>query len=237
MNFRIETDTMGEVQVPADKYWGAQTERSRNNFRIGPEASMPREIIHAFAVLKKAAALANHELGVLPAEKRDLIARVCDEISAGQLDDQFPLVIWQTGSGTQSNMNANEVIAHRATEFHLASGEATLVIHPNDHVNRCQSSNDVFPTVMHLAAVHELHERLFPALDTPAGHLRGCPGRGAPAPAQDRPDPSAGRHAHHRGPGDQRLGGSSSAWPVMHWLRPCPACGNWPWAARRWAPG
>ncbi|HEY0863272.1 MAG TPA: class II fumarate hydratase [Lacunisphaera sp.] len=153
MNFRIETDTMGEVQVPAEKYWGAQTERSRNNFRIGPEASMPREIIHAFAVLKKAAALANHELGVLPVEKRDLIARVCDEISAGKLDDQFPLVIWQTGSGTQSNMNANEVIANRA---HVLTGgkltDAKKVLNPNDDVNKSQSSNDTFPTAMHIAA-------------------------------------------------------------------------------------
>src|SRR4051812_35410418 len=153
MNFRIETDTRGDVRVPADKYWGAQTERSRNNFRIGPEASMPREIIHAFAVLKKAAALANHELGVLPVEKRDLIARVCDEMLTGKLDDQFPLVIWQTGSGTQSNMNANEVIANRA---HVLSGgqlaDAKKGLNPNDDVNKSQSSNDTFPTAMHIAA-------------------------------------------------------------------------------------
>lgn len=113
MNYRIEKDTMGEVKVPAEKYWGAQTERSRNNFKIGPEASMPKEIIYAFAYLKKAAAIANHELGVLPAEKKDLISRVCDEIVSGKLDEEFPLVIWQTGSGTQSNMNVNEVIAYR----------------------------------------------------------------------------------------------------------------------------
>ncbi len=153
MNFRIETDTMGEVQVPAEKYWGAQTERSRNNFRIGPEASMPREIIHAFAILKKAAAQANTDLGVLPAEKRDLIARVCEEILAGQHDDQFPLVIWQTGSGTQSNMNANEVIANRA---HVLTGgkltDAKKALNPNDDVNKSQSSNDTFPTAMHIAA-------------------------------------------------------------------------------------
>ena len=152
MSFRIETDTLGDVLVPADKYWGAQTERSRQNFRIGPEASMPREIILAFAVLKKAAAQANHELGVLPVEQRDLIARVCDEISAGQLADQFPLVIWQTGSGTQSNMNVNEVIANRA---HVLAGgqlaDAKKVLHPNDDVNRSQSSNDTFPTAMHIA--------------------------------------------------------------------------------------
>ncbi|MCB0792303.1 MAG: class II fumarate hydratase [Flavobacteriales bacterium] len=153
MDYRIEKDTMGEVQVPADKYWGAQTERSRNNFRIGPPASMPIEIVHAFAFLKKAAALTNADLGVLPQEKADLIARVCDEILAGQLDDQFPLVIWQTGSGTQSNMNVNEVIAYRA---HVLNGgqltDKEKVLAPNDDVNKSQSSNDTFPTAMHIAA-------------------------------------------------------------------------------------
>ena len=153
MEYRLEHDTMGEVKVPADKYWGAQTERSRNNFKIGPEASMPREIIYAFAYLKKAAALANAELGVLSAEKRDQIALVCDEILAGKLNDQFPLVIWQTGSGTQSNMNVNEVIAYRAHV--LAGGKLTdekKILHPNDDVNKSQSSNDTFPTAMHIAA-------------------------------------------------------------------------------------
>lgn len=157
MNFRIEKDTMGEVQVPADKYWGAQTERSRNNFKIGPEASMPKEIIYAFGYLKKAAAMANHELGVLAADKKDMIAKVCDEIIAGKLDDQFPLVIWQTGSGTQSNMNANEVIAYRA---HVLSGgkltDEKKVLHPNDDVNKSQSSNDTFPTAMHIAAYKQV---------------------------------------------------------------------------------
>jgi fumarate hydratase class II len=153
MAFRIETDTMGEVQVPADRYWGAQTERSRNNFRIGPPASMPREIIRAFAYLKKAAALANVELGVLARGKADLIGHVCDEILAGRLDDEFPLVIWQTGSGTQSNMNVNEVIANRAHVLaggKLGDGKQTL--NPNDDVNKSQSSNDTFPTAMHIAA-------------------------------------------------------------------------------------
>jgi fumarate hydratase class II len=153
MDYRIEKDTMGEVKVPADKYWGAQTERSRNNFRIGPEGSMPKEIIHAFAQLKKAAAQANCELGVLPAEKRDLIAKVCDEILTGALNDQFPLVIWQTGSGTQSNMNCNEVIANRA---HVIQGGSLMdekkVLNPNDDVNKSQSSNDTYPTAMHIAA-------------------------------------------------------------------------------------
>jgi fumarate hydratase class II len=153
MEFRIEKDTMGEVRVPADRYWGAQTERSRNNFRIGPEGSMPIEVIHAFAHLKKAAAQANCELGVLPADKRDLIAKVCDEILTGKLNDQFPLVIWQTGSGTQSNMNVNEVVANRA---HVLQGglltDEKKVLNPNDDVNKSQSSNDTYPTAMHIAA-------------------------------------------------------------------------------------
>ena len=165
MNYRIEKDTMGEVQVPADKYWGAQTERSRNNFKIGPEASMPREIIYAFAYLKKAAAMANHELGVLPADKKDLISKVCDEILEGKLDGEFPLVIWQTGSGTQSNMNVNEVIAYRA---HVLSGgklaDEKKVLHPNDDVNKSQSSNDTFPTAMHIAAYKQVMEVTLPGM-------------------------------------------------------------------------
>jgi len=150
---RIERDTMGEVHVPATAYWGAQTERSRTNFKIGPEGSMPKEIVHAFAYLKKAAALTNRNLGVLSAEKAELIGNVCDEILTGQHDAEFPLVIWQTGSGTQSNMNVNEVIAYRG---HVLSGgslqDANKVLHPNDDVNKSQSSNDTFPTAMHIAA-------------------------------------------------------------------------------------
>lgn len=165
MEFRIERDTMGEVKVPATRYWGAQTERSRNNFRIGTPASMPVEIIHAFAILKKAAALANEELGVLPSEKATLISRVCDEILQGTLDDEFPLVIWQTGSGTQSNMNVNEVIANRA---HVLSGGKLVddkkVLHPNDDVNKSQSSNDTFPTAMHIAAYRQVTEVTLPGL-------------------------------------------------------------------------
>ena len=166
MEFRIEKDTMGEVKVPADKYWGAQTERSRNNFKIGPEGSMPKEIIYAFGYLKKAAAHANYELGVLSLEKRDLISKACDEILAQKLDDQFPLVIWQTGSGTQSNMNANEVIAYRA---HVLSGgkltDEKKVLHPNDDVNKSQSSNDTFPTAMHIAAYKQTVEVTIPGLE------------------------------------------------------------------------
>ena len=150
---RIERDTMGEVHVPATAYWGAQTERSRTNFKIGPEGSMPKEIVHAFAYLKKAAALTNRDLGVLSAEKAELIGNVCDEILTGKHDAEFPLVIWQTGSGTQSNMNVNEVIAYRG---HVLSGgsllDANKVLHPNDDVNKSQSSNDTFTTAMHIAA-------------------------------------------------------------------------------------
>ncbi|MBM3177351.1 MAG: class II fumarate hydratase [Bacteroidetes bacterium] len=165
MEFRIEKDTMGEVKVPADKFWGAQTERSRNNFKIGPEASMPKEIIYAFASLKKAAAQANHDLGVLSEEKMNLISKVCDEILDHKLDDQFPLVIWQTGSGTQSNMNVNEVIAYRA---HVLSGgkltDEKKVLHPNDDVNKSQSSNDTFPTAMHIAAYRQVKEVTIPGI-------------------------------------------------------------------------
>ena len=169
MEFRIEKDTMGEVKVPAQRYWGAQTERSRNNFKIGPEGSMPIEVIHAFAYLKKAAAHANHELGVLPEEKRDLISAVCDEILTGQHNSEFPLVIWQTGSGTQSNMNCNEVIANRA---HVFNGGNLLdeqkVLNPNDDVNKSQSSNDTYPTAMHIAAYKMAVDVTLPGLK----HLR-----------------------------------------------------------------
>ncbi|MCP1996524.1 class II fumarate hydratase [Flavobacterium sp. HSC-61S13] len=166
MTFRIEKDTMGEVKVPSDKYWGAQTERSRNNFKIGPPASMPHEIIEGFAYLKKAAAYANFELGVLSQEKRDAIAAVCDEILAGELNDQFPLVIWQTGSGTQSNMNVNEVVANRAqvlAGFQIGEGEP--VLKANDDVNKSQSSNDTFPTGMHIAAYRLIIETTIPGVE------------------------------------------------------------------------
>lgn len=166
MNYRIEKDTLGEIQVANDKYWGAQTQRSIENFPIGPVASMPIEIIHGFAYLKKAAALTNNKLGLLSNEKSDLIAKVCNEIIKGKWDDQFPLVIWQTGSGTQTNMNCNEVIAHRA---HVLQGnmlgEGTLFIHPNDDVNMSQSSNDTFPTAMHIAAYKKLVEHTIPAVE------------------------------------------------------------------------
>ena len=165
MKYRIEKDTLGEVKVPHDVYWGAQTERSRANFKIGATASMPLEIIYGFAYLKKAAAFTNHEAGILPIEKRDLIALVCDEIIAGKLNDQFPLVIWQTGSGTQSNMNVNEVIANRAHVLagnKLGEGEKTLA--PNDDVNKSQSSNDTFPTGMHIATYKKIIENTIPGV-------------------------------------------------------------------------
>ena len=166
MKFRTEKDTMGEVLVPVDKYWGAQTERSRNNFKIGPTASMPLEIIRGFAYLKKAAAYANCDLGVLTIEKREAIAQVCEEILEGTLDDQFPLVIWQTGSGTQSNMNVNEVIANRAQVLKgLTIGESEPFIKANDDVNKSQSSNDTFPTAMHIAGYKIVAESTIPAVE------------------------------------------------------------------------
>ena len=166
MSYRIEKDTMGEVKVPADKLWGAQTERSRNNFKIGAPASMPLEIIYGFAYLKKAAAFTNCELGILSEKKRDLIAQVCEEILDGKHDNQFPLVIWQTGSGTQSNMNVNEVIANRAHQITgNVIGEGEKTIQPNDDVNKSQSSNDTFPTGMHIAAYKKIVENTIPGVE------------------------------------------------------------------------
>ena len=165
MEYRIEHDTMGEVRVPADKYWAAQTQRSFENFKIGTER-MPIEIIRAFAILKKGAAMANWKLGNLARDKMEAIVAACDEITAGKLDDQFPLVVWQTGSGTQSNMNVNEVIANRANEL-----AGKKLVHPNDDVNRSQSSNDTFPTAMHIAALTAIEDRVLPGLDLLAGTL------------------------------------------------------------------
>ena len=167
MSYRIEKDTMGEVKVPSNKLWGAQTERSRNNFKIGPSGSMPLEIVYGFAYLKKAAAFTNFDLGVLEATKKELIGKVCDEILEGKHDDQFPLVVWQTGSGTQSNMNVNEVIANRAHQ--LAGkivGEGEKTIQPNDDVNKSQSSNDTFPTGMHIAAYKKIVEHTIPCIES-----------------------------------------------------------------------
>lgn len=165
-SFRVEKDTMGEVRVPSSAYWGAQTQRSRDNFKIGQTATMPLEIVYGFAYLKKAAAHANHDLGVLPLQKKNLISQVCDEILAGDHDDQFPLVVWQTGSGTQSNMNVNEVIANRG---HVLNGgkleDEEKILHPNDDSNKSQSSNDTFPTGMHIAAYKMLVEISIPGIE------------------------------------------------------------------------
>lgn len=166
MEYRVEWDSMGEMKVPADVYWGAQTQRSYENFRIGSE-KMPPELIRALGMLKKAAAMANYNLGKLDLRRRDLIIRVCDELEEGRLDGNFPLSVWQTGSGTQTNMNVNEVIANRGNRL---AGESML--HPNDHVNMSQSSNDVFPSAMHLAAVMSMEDRLLPALSGLTGTLR-----------------------------------------------------------------
>ena len=159
MEYRIEHDSMGEIKVPANKYWGAQTERSLENFRISTE-KIPNEIIKSFAILKRAAAMANCELGILSQEKCDIISKVCDEISADKLDGHFPLAVWQTGSGTQSNMNVNEVVANRGNEL---AGKKLL--HPNDDINKSQSSNDTFPTAMHIAAIVAIEDNLLPAMD------------------------------------------------------------------------
>ncbi|MEJ6681315.1 MAG: class II fumarate hydratase [Flavobacteriales bacterium] len=175
MDYRIEKDTIGDVKVPADKYWGAQTERSRNNFKIGPSASMPLEIVYAFAYLKKAAAHTNNQLGVLDDKKKDLISKVCDEILSGMHDDQFPLVIWQTGSGTQSNMNVNEVVANRA---HVLNGGTLgdggeMPVKANDDVNKSQSSNDTFPTGMHIACYKMVVENTIPSVKALRDTLKG----------------------------------------------------------------
>ncbi|WP_345808146.1 class II fumarate hydratase [Bacillus pumilus] len=161
--FRIEKDTMGEIKVPKDKFWGAQTQRSKENFKIGSE-KMPKEVVNAFAILKRSTAIANERLGNLESEKAEAIAAVCDDIISGKYDEHFPLVVWQTGSGTQSNMNMNEVVANRATVY-LKDKNSEFSIHPNDDVNRSQSSNDTFPTAMHVAAVLAVYKKLLPAID------------------------------------------------------------------------
>ncbi len=206
MQYRIEKDTMGEVKVPADAYYGAQTQRSIDNFKIAEDINkMPKEIIRAFAYLKKAAAITNLEAGILPKEKADLIGKVCEEILEGKLDNAFPLVVWQTGSGTQSNMNVNEVIAYRG---HVLNGgkldDKEKILHPNDDVNKSQSSNDTFPTAMHIAAYKILMEVTIPGIeklrDTLAAKSKAIYECG-----KDRPDPFYGCYSINRRPGIQRL--------------------------------
>ena len=165
MEYRIERDTLGDVKVPADKLWGAQTERSRNNFKIGPEASMPIEVIHSYAIIKKAAAITNHSCGILSKDKMELISTVCDEIVDGKHNDQFPLVVWQTGSGTQTNMNVNEVISNRCQQLLEKDLNDEKYVKANDDVNKSQSSNDTFPTAMHLAAYKIVLSDTIPAIE------------------------------------------------------------------------
>ena len=217
MDFRIEKDTMGEVKVPADAYYGAQTQRSIDNFKIAQDINrMPKEIIRAFAYLKKAAALTNLEAGVFPKEKSDLIGKVCDEILEGSLDAYFPLVVWQTGSGTQSNMNVNEVIAYRG---HVLQGgnltDKEKFLHPNDDVNKSQSSNDTFPTAMHIAAYKILVETTIPGIeklrDTLAGEKQKIYAGG-----ENRPYAFYGCNATDRGTGIQRLCITVRPWTESH---------------------
>lgn len=197
-SYRVEHDSMGQIQVPADVYWGAQTQRSYENFKIGTE-KMPAEIIRAFAILKKAAAMANFKIGKLDQKRCDSIGQVCDEILAGKLDEQFPLVVWQTGSGTQSNMNLNEVIANRGNEM---AGEKLL--HPNDHVNMSQSSNDTFPTAMHIAAYLEIKQKLLPAVQRMIEQLSVLEEKKSTG-YQNRKNPFAGCHTDYLWSGNQRM--------------------------------
>ena len=207
MGTRVESDSMGTINVPSEKYYGAQTARSLANFDIGGE-KMPTEIIRAFGILKKAAALANHKLGLLDEATRDLIVAAADEVIAGKLADHFPLVVWQTGSGTQSNMNVNEVISNRAIEMAGGTMGSKKPVHPNDHVNMSQSSNDTYPTAMHIAAVEAIENYLVDrvmllrdTLDGKAKRVHGC--------GQDRPHAPAGRDAADARAGDFRLGGAA----------------------------
>ena len=203
MKTRAETDSFGPIDVPADRYWGAQTERSRQNFRIGEER-MPRPLIAALALVKRAAAETNLELGSLDARRAKAIVAAAQEVIDGKLDGEFPLSVWQTGSGTQTNMNVNEVIANRANEQLGGKRGAKEPIHPNDHVNMSQSSNDSFPTAMHIAAAQEIVHRLIPALTHLQGALRDEDQR-VRFDRQDRPHPHAGRHAADARPGIFRL--------------------------------
>ncbi len=201
---RTESDSMGSIEVPSDRYWGAQTQRSLKHFDIG-EDKMPPELIRAFGVLKKAAALVNHDLGKLNDEKTNLISQAADEVIAGSLNDEFPLRIWQTGSGTQTNMNANEVISNRAIELAGGVKGSKKPIHPNDDVNLSQSSNDTFPTAMHIAAAEQLKVQAHSGSGRIAGHSE-CKGRGFLGCRQDRPDAFTRRDADHGWPGDVGMG-------------------------------
>ena len=231
----IETDTFGPIEVPADRYWGAQTERSSQNFRIGDER-MPRPLIRALGIVKRAAAEVNRSLGLLDARRANAIVKAAQEVIDGKLDDHFPLVVWQTGSGTQTNMNANEVIANRANEMLGGKLGAKSPVHPNDHVNMSQSSNDCFPTAMHIAAAEEIARRLVPAL----AHLQDAlaeKDQGVRADRQDRPHPHPGRHAADARPGILRLRGAGQKRhrPQPRWRSSSSI--RWRRAAPRSAPG
>ncbi len=231
--YRVERDSMGEMRVPADRYWGAQTQRSHENFRIGTER-MPEELLRAFGILKQAAAMANHQLGRLDDRRFEAICAACQEITAGKLADHFPLVVWQTGSGTQTNMNVNEVVAHRGNEL---LGEDLL--HPNDHVNMSQSSNDTFPTAMHIAAAVEIEDRLFPALDGLTATLERLERENADVVKSGR------THLQDAVPITlgQEISGRRSAAGGPPWsgtrsccAPPSRASGSWPWGGPPWAP-
>ena len=234
--WRIEHDSMGEVRVPAEHYWGAQTQRAVEHFPIGIDRfRWGRPVIRALGILKLAAARANAELGLLPQDKAELIARAAREVIDGALDAEFPLVVFQTGSGTQSNMNANEVIANRANELAGSGRGAGRPVHPNDDVNLGQSSNDTFPAVMHIAAVEQLEDVLIPAITGSARHA-ARQGGGVRRRGHGRPHPPAGRHAAHARAGDRRLGGAAGPGP-RHGARHAPArCTSLPSAAPPWAP-
>ena len=235
-DWRIETDSMGEVRVPAERYWGAQTQRSIEHFPIGVERfRFTRPLIRAFGMLKLAAARANAELGQLPQDKAELIARAAREVADGALDDEFPLVVFQTGSGTQTNMNANEVVAARANELAGAGRGGKSPVHPNDDVNKGQSSNDTFPAAMHIAARARDRGPAGPCRRGPARHAARQGGR-LRRRRHGRPHPPRGRDARHTRAGDRRLGGAARPGRSRRSAPPCPGSSSSPWAAPPSAP-
>ena len=227
---RVEQDSLGPVNVPADKLWGAQTQRSLEHFSIGDDL-IPREMIPAYAIVKKAAALVNHKAGRLGDAQKDLIVRVCDEILAGQHQDQFPLHVWMTGSGTQFNMNVNEVIANRCSQIAGQPLGSHKPVHPNDHVNMSQSSNDSFPTAMNVAAALGVKQRLMPAVQALRDAL-DAKARSLGGHRQDRAHPPAGRDAADARPGILRLRRHARRTTSNGWSWRCAACTGWRWAAR-----
>ena len=231
---RTETDSMGPIEVPSDRYWGAQTQRSLHHFSIG-EDRMPTAVIRGMAILKKAAAQVNEELGKLPPTRPTLLVQAADEVIAGELDDHFPLVVWQTGSGTQTNMNVNEVISNRAIE--IAGGErgSKKPVHPNDDVNMSQSSNDTFPTAMHIAAAEEVVHALIPAV-TRLRDALAAKADGVRRHREDRPHAPAGRGAAHARPGVRRLRRPARRRPRARSSACCPGSTSWPSAAPPSAP-